>query len=116
MIDSYDLKDASALSAFSNLKEFTLRSDTLTSLVNLAGNTGMIQMKLECDSLKDIQFIGNMSKLEKLTIDDTQVKDFSLLGNLKRLKKLRIDNNNKVDLLPCLIMMRSVCLTIWTFL
>ena len=51
MIDSYDLKDTSALSAFSNLKEFTLRSDTLTSLVNFAGNTGMIQIKLECDRI-----------------------------------------------------------------
>ncbi len=95
VIDTYNTENIENLSKLPNLKSLTiLDCEDSLSFKPLYDLTGLEELYLNCDNLKEIGFVSNMTNLQYLTIWNSQITNIDALADCTdTLKQLDLSYN-----------------------
>ncbi len=100
----YDYNQASleGIGQFTGLETLELHgSDDLTDIRDLASLKNLKSLSMEyCPSLSDLSVLFTMSGLEELYLDLDQVKDISFVNNMPQLRSFGLDGSKCISIAP----------------
>ncbi len=89
----YEIKDIKELIHQKQLKSLTIENgDEIGDFTVLALMTGLEELSIESENLRDLHFLDNLTQLQSFSISDAPVLQVNSLSQLKQLKTLSIQD------------------------
>lgn len=99
-MNSNQISDASKPSKFSKLSQLRLDGDSIENIEPLSNLVELEVLTLNNNKIKDISCLGNLKKLEELEAGNNEIEDINVIRNFEKLERLIMPGNKIIDVSP----------------